>query len=111
MKTFFKILMLLISTQLASGQSITDLFYKIPEQYFGDFKELVPEKFNQKMREKLISSKETENFELESNDPKNGYMSFFTKTDGESMTAQLTYWKFGSACQPKLFWYRTVSVL
>ena len=97
MKTYLKIFIMVISAQLASGQTITELFYKIPEQYFGDFKELVPEEFNQKMRQKLISSKETENFELESIDLKNGYMSFFTKTEGESMAAQLTYWKFGKS--------------
>jgi hypothetical protein len=97
MKTFLKIFIMVISAQLASGQTITDLFYKIPEQYFTDFKEFVPEKINSDLRKKLIAKKSTENFEIEKIDTKNGYLSFFTKTDGEGMSAQVTYWRFGKS--------------
>lgn len=92
-----KKLILLVFISIVSSvnaQSLNDIFLKIPDVYFNDFEEVTGSKLTIEGRKTLISQKKYKLFEIETLDSKNGYLSFFTNTDGEGMAGYFTYWRF-----------------
>lgn len=88
------ILVLLSFSLSVNAQSLNEIFLKIPDVYFKDFKEVCNDNLTLEGRKALLNNKKYKVFEIETLDSKNGYLSFFTNTDGEGMAGYLTYWRF-----------------
>lgn len=87
-------LLIVCTLSSANAQTINELFLKIPDVYFKSFENVTGTGLTLEGRKTLISKSKYNLFEIETIDSKNGYLSFFTNTDGEGMAGYLTYWRF-----------------
>ncbi|MFN8356625.1 MAG: hypothetical protein U0Y10_19380 [Spirosomataceae bacterium] len=99
MKRLFLLLLLLGFTTFSfgTGSTIEQIFLQIPMVYFRAFEENGVGQLNAQVRKQLLTTYKSGQLILFLIDPKSGYLHLGTESDGWSMQATITYWRFGNS--------------